>query len=122
MANILIVDDSAFMRLILKDIVRKAGHVAVGEAEDGLKAVQLYLELSPELVIMNIVMPELNGILALQRIKKRDPKAKVIICSATGNQYYVIEAIQSGALDFIIKPFDESRMIHSIKRALQLTI
>ncbi|MED4602226.1 response regulator [Paenibacillus validus] len=118
MAAIMIVDDSAFMRLILKDMIQKSGHRLAGEAENGWTAVQTYREVDPDLVIMNIIMPDLNGIEALKKIKSIHPSAKVVMCSAMGNQYYVIESIQAGAIDFIMKPFDEARMIHAIHKAL----
>jgi two-component system chemotaxis response regulator CheY len=118
MAKIMVADDSAFMRLIIKEIVSKSSHQVIAEAEDGSIAVKKYSELRPDLVIMNIIMPELYGIEALRRIKKMDPNAKVIMCSAMGNQYQVIEAIQAGALDFIVKPFDSARMVDAINRAV----
>lgn len=118
MAKIMIVEDSSFMRLILRDIVAKAGHQVAAEAENGLIAVEKYPDVQPDLVIMNIVMPEQNGIEALRQIKKLNPYAKVIMCSAMGNQYSVIEAIQAGALDYVVKPFDAPRMLTAIDRVL----
>jgi two-component system, chemotaxis family, chemotaxis protein CheY len=120
MANIIIVEDSSFMRLILRDMLRKAGHHIVAEAENGAIGVSKYQEHRPDLVIMNLVMPELSGIDALKQIKGLHPKAKVIICSAMGNQFSVIEAIKGGALDFIVKPFDEARLLRAVDRVLQL--
>ena len=103
--NILICDDAAFMRMMIKDILTKNGYTVVGEAENGAKAVEKYAELKPDLVLMDITMPEMDGIQALKKIKEADPSATVIMCSAMGQQAMVIESIQSGAKDFIVKPF-----------------
>ena len=102
--NILICDDAAFMRMMIKDILTKNGYNIAGEAENGQKAVEKYAELKPDLVLMDITMPEMDGIEALKRIKAADPSASVIMCSAMGQQAMVIESIQSGAKDFIVKP------------------
>lgn len=118
MANILVVDDAAFMRLMLKDILVKAGHIVVGEAENGSIAVDKYKELKPDLVTMDITMPIMEGIEAVTLIKKLNPNAKVLMCSAMGQQGMVIKAIQAGALDFIIKPFQADRIITSINKVL----
>jgi two-component system chemotaxis response regulator CheY len=119
MANkILIVDDAAFMRMMIKDILMKNGYEVVGEANDGLQAIEKYKELNPELVTMDITMPEMDGITALREIKKIDPNAKVIMCSAMGQQAMVIDAIQAGAKDFIVKPFQADRVIEAIKKTL----
>ena len=91
MARIMLVDDAAFMRMMLKDILTKGGHEVVGEAEDGLKAIERYKEVLPDLVLMDITMPELDGISAVKRIKAVDPNAKIIMCSAMGQQALVIE-------------------------------
>ena len=103
--NILICDDAAFMRMMIKDILTKNGYNIAGEAENGAKAVEKYSELKPDLVLMDITMPEMDGIEALKKIKAADPNASVIMCSAMGQQAMVIESIQSGAKDFIVKPF-----------------
>ena len=103
--NILICDDAAFMRMMIKDILSKNGYNVVGEAENGAIAVEKYSETNPDLVLMDITMPEMDGIQALKKIKEKDPNASVIMCSAMGQQAMVIEAIQSGAKDFIVKPF-----------------
>ena len=103
--NILICDDAAFMRMMIKDILTKNGYNIAGEAENGAKAVEKYNELKPDLVLMDITMPEMDGIQALKKIKETDPNASVIMCSAMGQQAMVIESIQSGAKDFIVKPF-----------------
>jgi two-component system chemotaxis response regulator CheY len=119
MANkILIVDDAAFMRMMIKDILVKNGYEVVGEAQDGSVAVEKYKELKPDLVTMDITMPEMDGIAALKEIKKIDPNAKVIMCSAMGQQAMVIDAIQAGAKDFIVKPFQADRVIEAIKKTL----
>lgn len=101
--NILICDDAAFMRMMIKDILTKNGYNVVGEAENGLKAVEKYQETKPDLVLMDITMPEMDGIQALKKIKQADPNASVVMCSAMGQQAMVIESIQSGARDFYRK-------------------
>jgi len=118
MATILIVDDAAFMRMMIKDILSKNGFTVVGEAENGLKAVEKYKELSPDLVIMDITMPEMDGIQAVKQIKSVDPSAKIIMCSAMGQQAMVIEAIQAGAKDFIVKPFQAERVVEAVKKVV----
>ena len=116
--NILICDDAAFMRMMIKDILTKNGYNVAGEAENGLRAVDKYKELSPELVLMDITMPEMDGIQALKEIKKLDAGAKVIMCSAMGQQAMVIESIQAGAKDFIVKPFQAERVIEAVKKVV----
>ena len=116
--NILICDDAAFMRMMIKDILTKNGYNVVGEAENGAKGVERYNELKPDLVLMDITMPEMDGIAALKAIKSLDPKAKVIMCSAMGQQAMVIESIQSGARDFIVKPFQADRVIEAVEKVL----
>lgn len=119
MANrILIVDDAAFMRMMVKDILGKNGYEVIGEAADGAQAVEKYKELKPDLVTMDITMPEMDGITALKEIKKFDSNAKVVMCSAMGQQAMVIDAIQAGAKDFIVKPFQADRVIEAIKKTL----
>ncbi|MFE4238921.1 response regulator [Peribacillus butanolivorans] len=119
MANkILIVDDAAFMRMMIKDILSKNGFEIVGEAADGAQAVEKYRETYPDLVTMDITMPEMDGITALKEIKKVNPQAKVIMCSAMGQQAMVIDAIQAGAKDFIVKPFQADRVLEAINKAL----
>ena len=118
MAKVMICDDAAFMRMMIKDILTKNGYNVVGEAENGLKAVEKYTELKPDLVLMDITMPELDGIGALKKIKEADSNALVIMCSAMGQQSMVIEAIQSGAKDFIVKPFQADRVLESIRKVL----
>ena len=116
--NILICDDAAFMRMMIKDILSKNGYNVAGEAENGAKAVEKYNELKPDLVLMDITMPEMDGIQALKKIKENDPSALVIMCSAMGQQAMVIESIQAGAKDFIVKPFQADRVIEAVKKVV----
>lgn len=116
--NILIIDDAAFMRMILKDLLTKNGYTVVGEAENGLVGVEKYTELKPDLTLMDITMPEMDGISAVKEIKQRDSNAKVIMCTAMGQQAMVISAIQAGAWDFIVKPFKPERVIEAVQKAL----
>ena len=119
MANrILIVDDAAFMRMMIKDILEKNGYEVVGEAQDGQEAVEKYKELNPDLVTMDITMPEMDGITALKEIRNINPDAKVVMCSAMGQQAMVIDSIQAGAKDFIVKPFQADRVIEAIQKVL----
>lgn len=118
MANILIVDDAAFMRMMIKDILEKNGYQVVAEAQDGAEAVEKYKEHSPDLVTLDITMPEMDGITALKEIRNYDENAKVIMCSAMGQQSMVIDAIQAGAKDFIVKPFQADRVLEAIKKVL----
>ena len=106
------------MRMMIKDILTKNGFHVIGEAENGVKAVEKYSELNPDLVIMDITMPEMDGIQAVREIKKIDPNANIIMCSAMGQQAMVIEAIQAGAKDFVVKPFQHDRVIEAVKKAL----
>lgn len=116
--NILIVDDAAFMRMMIKDILTKNGYNVIGEAENGAKAFEKYNELKPDLVLMDITMPEVDGIAALKKIKGADPNALIIMCSAMGQQAMVIEAIQGGAKDFIVKPFQPDRVLEAVKKVV----
>ena len=116
--NILICDDAAFMRMMIKDILTKNGYNVVGEAENGAKGVEKYNELKPDLVLMDITMPEMDGIAALKAIKASDAGATVIMCSAMGQQAMVIEAITAGAKDFIVKPFQADRVLEAVKKVL----
>jgi two-component system chemotaxis response regulator CheY len=116
--NILICDDAAFMRMMIKDILTKNGYNIAGEAENGKVAVDKYVETKPDLVMMDITMPEMDGIQALKKIKETDPGATVIMCSAMGQQAMVIESIQSGAKDFIVKPFQADRVLEAVKKVL----
>ena len=116
--NILICDDAAFMRMMIKDILTKNGYTVAGEAENGVKAVEKYSEVKPDLVLMDITMPEMDGIQALKKIKELDPDAVVVMCSAMGQQAMVIESIQAGAKDFIVKPFQADRVLEAVKKAV----
>lgn len=112
--KILITDDAAFMRMQLRDMLTKLGHEVVGEAENGFDAVKKYQELTPDLITMDITMPEMDGIEAVKKIRELSTDVKIVMCSAMGQQSMVVDAIQAGAEDFIIKPFNEER----IKEAL----
>jgi two-component system chemotaxis response regulator CheY len=116
--RVLIVDDAAFMRMMLRDILAKNGFEVAGEAENGKIAVQMYNELKPDIVTMDITMPEMDGIAAVKEIKASDPAAKVVMVSAMGQQAMVIEAIRSGAADFIVKPFQPDRVLEALGKAL----
>jgi two-component system chemotaxis response regulator CheY len=116
--SVLICDDAIFMRTMLSDILQQAGFDVVGEAETGAQAVARYRELRPDLVTMDIVMPDMGGIDAVREITKLDPAARILMCSAMGQQALVIEAIQAGAKDFVVKPFQPSRVLEAIQRVL----
>lgn len=116
--RILVVDDASFMRMMIKDILVKNGYEVVGEAADGAQAVQMYKELQPDLVTMDITMPEMDGITSLKNIRAINPNAIVIMCSAMGQQAMVIDAIQAGAKDFIVKPFQADRVLEAISKNL----
>ncbi|MCY6353952.1 response regulator [Clostridium sp. ZS2-4] len=118
MARVLIVDDAAFMRMMIKDILEKNGFEIVGEASNGLKAVEIYKAEKPDVVTMDITMPDMDGIEAVKAIKGFDPAAKIIMCSAMGQQTMVMDAIRSGARDFIVKPFQAERVLEAIRKAL----
>jgi two-component system chemotaxis response regulator CheY len=116
--TVLICDDALFMRTMLGDILRQAGFEIVGEAQTGAEAVKKYKELEPSLVTMDIVMPDMGGIDAVRVIMKEYPDAKILMCSAMGQQALVIEAIQAGARDFVVKPFQPSRVLEAVQRVL----
>ncbi len=116
--NILIVDDAAFMRMMLKDILTKNGFNVVGEGANGKEAVDKYKDLNPDLVTLDITMPEMDGLGALKAIREIDPNANCIMCSAMGQQAMVIEAIQAGARDFVVKPFQAERVVEAIKKVI----
>ena len=116
--RILVVDDAEFMRMMIKDILSKNGYEIAGEAENGLKAIEKYKELMPDLVLMDITMPEMNGIDAVKNIKAIDSGAKIVMCSAMGQQAMVIESIQAGAKDFIVKPFQADRILEKVQAVL----
>ncbi len=114
MAKILTADDAAFMRKVIKDTLTKAGYTDIYEAEDGAKAVEKYNEVKPDLVLMDITMPNMDGLEALKAIRAADPSANVVMCSAMGQETMVIDAIRSGAKDFIVKPFKPERVLKTV--------
>ncbi|MEW6447630.1 MAG: response regulator [Bacillota bacterium] len=116
--RVLIVDDAAFMRMMIKNIITKNGYEVVGEAENGAVAVELYKQLKPDLVTMDITMPEMDGIASVRAIRAVDPRANIIMVSAMGQQAMVMEAIQAGAKDFIVKPFQQERILQAMERVL----
>ena len=116
--RVLVCDDAIFMRTMISDILSGAGYEVVGEAETGLQAIQRYRELKPDLVTMDIVMPDMGGIDAVREIVKDDANAKILMCSAMGQQALVVEAIQAGAKDFVVKPFQPSRVLEAVQRVL----
>ena len=118
-ATVMIVDDAAFMRMMLKDILTKNGFTVLAEAENGAVAVEKYMDIKPNLTIMDITMPEMDGLQAVKEIRKRDPQARIVMCSAMGQQAMVIEAIQSGAKDFVVKPFQAERVVEAVSKALK---
>ncbi|MCK4234197.1 response regulator [candidate division WOR-3 bacterium] len=117
--RILIVDDAIFMRKMIGDILRKEGYEICGEAENGIEAIKKYEELKPDLVTMDIIMPDMSGIDAVQEIVKNDSNAKILMVSAMGQQSLVVEAIQKGAKDYVIKPFQPSRVLEAVERVLK---
>lgn len=116
--KIMLVDDAAFMRMTIKNALTKAGYTDIVEAEDGQRAVEVYEQEKPDLVIMDITMPNMDGIQALQAIKSKDSGAKVIMCSAMGQEAMVVQAIQLGAMDFIVKPFKPDRILQTVNKIL----
>ena len=116
--TVLICDDAIFMRTMVGDILQQAGFEVVGEAESGLQAIEKYQALKPDLVTMDIVMPDMGGIDAVREITKLDPQARVLMCSAMGQQALVVEALQAGAKDFVVKPFQPSRVLEAVERIL----
>ncbi len=116
--RVLVCDDAIFMRTMISDILTGAGYEVVGEAETGLQAIERYRTLHPDLVTMDIVMPDMGGIDAVREIVKEDANAKILMCSAMGQQALVVEAIQAGAKDFVVKPFQPSRVLEAVQRVL----
>ncbi|MDN5319037.1 MAG: two-component system, chemotaxis family, chemotaxis protein CheY [Thermovirga sp.] len=117
-ANIMVVDDAAFMRIMMKDILEKGNHTVVAEAENGKQALLEYAKTKPDLVTLDITMPELDGLNTLLALKKLDPNAKVVMVSAMGQQNIVIQAIKAGAKDFVVKPFQPERVLEAVNKAL----
>jgi two-component system chemotaxis response regulator CheY len=118
MAKILIVDDAAFMRMMVKENLKKAGFTEFSEAGNGEEAIAQYDAEAPDLVLLDITMPVKDGLVALQEIKEKDPDANVVMCSAMGQESLVIEAIKLGALDFIVKPFKPERLLQTVKNII----
>ena len=116
--TVLVCDDAIFMRTMITDILTQAGYDVIGEAETGAQAVEKYRQLKPDLVTMDIVMPDMGGIEAVREICKTSPEAKILMCSAMGQQALVVEAIQAGAKDFVVKPFQPSRVLEAVQRLL----
>jgi two-component system chemotaxis response regulator CheY len=118
MARVLVVDDAAFMRKVLGDALAKGGHEVVGEAANGVEAVARYQELHPDVTTLDITMPEKDGLEALREILAADPSARVVMCSALGQEGKVLESIKSGARDFVVKPFQPDRVLEAVGKAL----
>jgi two-component system chemotaxis response regulator CheY len=116
--RILICDDAIFMRTMIADILTGAGYEVAGQAESGLQAVERYKTVKPDLVTMDIVMPDMGGIDAVKAIVAIDPDARILMCSAMGQQALVVEAIQAGAKDFVVKPFQPARVLEAVQRVL----
>jgi two-component system, chemotaxis family, chemotaxis protein CheY len=118
MARVLVVDDAAFMRKMVSDALAKGGHEVVGEAGNGVEAIARFQELKPDLMTLDITMPEKDGLAALAEIVAADPSARVVMCSALGQESKVLEAIKLGAKDFVVKPFQPARVIEAVGKAL----
>jgi two-component system chemotaxis response regulator CheY len=118
MARVLVVDDAAFMRKMVTDALAKGGHEVVGEAGNGEEAIARFQELKPEVMTLDITMPEKDGLEALKEIVALDPGARVVMCSALGQETKVLEAIKAGAKDFVVKPFQADRVLEAVSKAL----
>jgi two-component system chemotaxis response regulator CheY len=118
MARVLVVDDAAFMRKMLADVLGKAGHEVVGEGANGNEAVERFQELRPDIITLDITMPEKDGLAALKEILSLDASARIVMCSALGQESKVLEAIKSGAKDFVVKPFQPDRVVDAVGKAL----
>lgn len=116
--TVLVVDDAAFMRMMIRDILAKEGYI-IHEAVNGRDAVEKYAELHPDLVTMDITMPEMSGLEALRSIRGSDPAARVLMVSAMGQQKMIVEALESGAMDFLVKPFQPTKVLETVKKCLQ---
>jgi two-component system chemotaxis response regulator CheY len=116
--TVLVCDDAVFMRTLLSDILSQSGFEVIGEAETGVQAIERYKQLRPDLVTMDIVMPDMGGIDAVREITKFDAEARILMCSAMGQQALVVEAIQAGAKDFVVKPFQPSRVLEAVQRVM----
>lgn len=118
MSGVLIVDDLEFMRTALREILEKEGISVVGEAVNGLEGLKLYGELAPRVVLLDITMPEMDGLSALRKIRRRDPASRIIMCSAMGQEDIILKAIRHGARDFVVKPFKPERIVSAVRKAL----
>lgn len=114
MAKVLVVDDTLFMRTSIRQMLEANGHSVIGEASNGVEAIEKYSKLNPDVVLMDITMPDMNGLDALEKIKEIDPKAKVIMCTAVGQQAMVARAVELGAQQFIVKPFQAERLLAAV--------
>jgi two-component system chemotaxis response regulator CheY len=121
MAKVMVVDDAAFMRMMLKTMLIEEGHEVVAEAANGMEAVNSYVTAKPDLVTMDITMPEMDGVAAVKEIRKMDPAARIIMCSAMGQKAMVVQAISAGAKDFLVKPFQKDRVMESVNRVLGMS-
>ncbi len=117
--KVLLADDLSFMRMVQKEILVDKGYDVVGEASDGLEAIEKYQSLKPDVIILDITMPNMNGLDAMHQIFQQDKEAKIIICSALGQQQLIVEAIKAGVKDFIVKPFKPERMLSALEKALK---
>jgi two-component system, chemotaxis family, chemotaxis protein CheY len=118
--NVLIADDLRFIKIVLRDILEKSGFRVVGEASNGDEAIALYLDTRPDVVLMDITMPVMDGLTALKKIREIDPAACIIMCSAIGQQRLIVQAIEMGAKDYIVKPFQPQRVVSALKKALNI--
>lgn len=116
--SVLLVDDLLFMRLVLRDILEKEGFKIAGEAKNGAEALALYPKVNPDVVLLDITMPVMDGLTALRKLRNLDPKAKIIMCSSLGQDRYIIRAIQLGARDFVVKPFTPERILSAVHKAV----
>lgn len=116
MARVLVVDDAAFMRRVISDMLLEHGHEVVGEAADGFEALEVFKAARPDVTTLDITMPELDGLAALREMLAYDPGAKVVVCSALGQESKVLDAIRSGAKDFVVKPFQPERLVGAVER------
>lgn len=115
--RVLVVDDASFMRMMLRNILTSHGYEIVGEADNGVRAVEAYQRLRPDVVLLDLIMPDMGGIETVKKLIEFDSKARIVICSAMGQQALVVEAMQAGAKDFIIKPFQPTSVIEAIQKA-----
>ncbi|MDO8879381.1 MAG: response regulator [Coriobacteriia bacterium] len=118
--TVLVVDDAAFMRMMIRDILAREGYV-IHEAVNGRDAIEKYAEVKPDVVTMDITMPEMSGLEALRRIREYDPAARVLVVSAMGQQKMIVEALEYGAMDFLVKPFQPTKVLETVKKCLQST-